>query len=212
MLTVDSVSQDVGANGQPKLGVNSARANMQALLQLGLPPNLAAAIIQRRVSGRPFTTLGQILALPGVTTRTATVILNSLSITGNARVTGKLDLNTVTADVLNTLPNITADQVQAITQQQQTGFTSLGQLAGLGISTRDLQNIADLFSVNSQSFLVRILAQAGGTKKAYEATISIEGTTPKVIRMTEAPLDALTRWGWADDASTDTAIEGGTSS
>jgi type II secretory pathway component PulK len=210
LLTVDSVSNDVGANGQPKLGVNSGAANMQALLRIGLPPNLAGAIVQRRVTGRPFTTLGQLLALPGVNTRTATLMLNSLSITGTARVTGKLDLNTVTADVLNTLPNITADQVQAITQQQQTGFTSLGQIASIGISNRDLQNLVDLFSVNTQSFLVRIVAQAGGTKKAYEATISIEGTTPKVLRMTDAPLDATTRWGWADDASTDTPITGGT--
>ena len=212
LLTVDSVSQDVGPNGQPKLGVNSGRANMQALLGLGLPPNLAGAILQRRLSGRPFTSMAQVLALPGVNTRTAAIILNGLSITGNARVTGKLDLNTVTADVLNTIPNITTDQAQAILQQQQTGFTSLGQLASLpGMSNRDLQNFADLFSVNTQSFVVRIEAQAGDTRKAYEATLSIEGATPKVIRMTEAPTDAITRWGWADDASTDTPVMGGTS-
>jgi len=212
MLTVDSASQDVRANGQAKLNVNSNATNMQALLQLGLPPNLAAAIIQRRVTGRQFTGVGQILALPGVNTRTAAVILDNLSVSGTARVTGKLDLNTVTADVLNTIPNMTPDQVQSIQQQQQTGFTTLGQLASIpGITNRDLQNFADLFSVNSQSFIVRILAEAGGTKQAYEATISIEGTTPKVISMTEAPTDALTRWGWSDDASTDTPITGGTS-
>lgn len=213
LVTVDSVSQNIGANGQPKLDVNSAQTNMQALLQMGLPPNLAGAIIQRRATGRPFTSLGQILALPGVITRTATTILNGLTISANPRVTGKLDLNTVTADVLNTIPNITADQVQAIQTQQQTGFTSLGQLAAVpGITNRDLQNLADLFSVNTQTFIVRILAEAGGTKKAYEATISIEGTAPRVIRMTEAPDDSLTRWGWADTASADTPVTGGATS
>ncbi len=211
MITVDSVSNDVGANGQPKLNVNSNATNMQRLLQLGFPPNLAGAIIQRRITGRPFTGLGQILALPGVNTRTAALILDNLSITGTARVTGKLDLNTVGQDVLNTIPNMTADQVQAIVQQQQTGFTSLGQIASLGISNRDLQNLADLFSVNTQSFIVRILAQAGGTQKAYEAVISIEDAQPKVVRMTAAPEGAETRWGWTDDTVTDTAITGGTS-
>lgn len=213
LLTVDSVSQDVGANGRAKLSVNAATTNMQALLRIGLAPNIAAAIIQRRTSGTRFTTLGQILALRGMNTRTAATVLNNLSITGTARVTGKLDLNTVTSDVLNTIPNITADQVQSITQQQQTGFTSLGQLASLpGITIANLQNLADLFSVNSQSFIVRILAQAGDTQKAYEATISIEGAAPKVIRMTEAPDggNALTRWGWSTDASTDTPVSGGT--
>ena len=212
ILTVDSVSQDVRANGQPKLGVNSQQASMQALLQMGLPPNLAGAIIQRRGTGQPFTSMSQVLGLPGVNARSATVILDNLSITGNARVTGRLDLNTVSTDVLNTVPNITSNQVQTIVQRQETGFTSVGQLAGLGMSTRELQNLADLFSVNSQSFIVRILAEAGGTKKAYEATISIEGDAPKVIRMTEAPTDALTRWGWSEDATTDSPIlAGGTS-
>jgi len=211
LLTVDSVSQDVGANGQAKMGVNSAAATVQSLARLGLPVNIAAAIVQRRVTGRPFTSIGQVLALPGVNARTAASIIDNLSITGNARVTGKLNLNTVTEDVLNTIPNITPDQVRTIIQQQQTGFTSLGQLATLsGITTRDLQNLVDYFTVNSETFTVRIEAEAGDIKKAYEATISIEGNTPRVIRMMEAPGDAETRWGWTDTASSDTAIEGTT--
>lgn len=208
MLTVDSVSQDLRANGQPKIGINSAGATLIALVRAGIPVNLAAAIVQRRTSGRRLTSMSALLGLPGVTTRNAATLLNNLSVTGVARVTGKLDLNTVTPDVLNTIPNMSADVVQAITQQQATGFTSLGQLASLpGMTIQNLQPLADLFSVNTQSFIVRIIAEAGSTQKAYEATINIEGTTPKVVRMTEAPAGAEARWGWSSDASQTTPID-----
>lgn len=206
LVTVDSASQDVAQSGQAKLNVNSQQANVQALIQRGLAPNLAAAIVQRRMTS-PFTSLGQILALPGVTTQNAATILDNLSLTGTADTAGKINLNTVTEDVLNTIPDLPTDAVSAIIQQQSTGFTSLGQIATLsGMTIEALRSSADLFSVNSETFLVRILAQAGGTTQAYEATISIAGTAPRIVRMTQAPPGALTRWGWADDATTDTPI------
>lgn len=208
MLTVDSVSQDIRPGGQPKIGINSAGATLLALVRAGIPVNLAAAIVQRRVSGRPITTMAGLLGLPGVTTRTAATLLNNLSVTGVARVTGRLDLNTVTADVLNTIPNMSPDVVQAIIQQQATGFTSLGQLATMpGMTVQNLIPLADMFSVNTQSFIVRIIAEAGSTQKAYEAVINIEGAAPKVVRMTEAPAGAEARWGWSSDASQTTPID-----
>lgn len=206
LINVDSVSQNVGPNGQAKLNVNSQQANVQQLIQRGLPPNLAAAIVQRRITS-PFTSIGQVLALPGVNTQTAAAILDNLSIGGTAAVQGRINLNTVTEDVLNTVPDLTSDAIQAIIQQQSSGFTSLGQLASVsGMTTEVLRTTADLFSVNSQTFLVRILAEADGTTKAYEATISIEGDAPRLVRMTEAPTGALARWGWAEDSTTDTPI------
>jgi general secretion pathway protein K len=207
LLTIDSVSQDLGANGQPKLNVNSPAVTLPRLVQAGLAPNIAAAIIQRRASGNPFTSIGQVLALPGVSIQNQATILDNLSITGTARVEGRLNLNTVTEDVLNTVPSITPDIVRGIVQQQATGFTRLGELAAVpGMTSTLLQGMADRFAVNSQTFLVRIVAEVGRTQKAYEATISIEGQAPRIIRMTEAPADAQTRWAWATETTTDTPI------
>lgn len=206
LVTVDSVSNDAAQSGQAKLNVNSQQATVQALVQRGLQANLAAAIVQRRTT-TPFTSMSQVLSLPGVTTQNAATILDNLNLTGTTSAPGKINLNTVTEDVLNTIPDMPTDAVSGIIQQQSTGFTSLGQLASVsGMTIEALRSAADLFSVNSETFIVRILAQAGGTTQAYEATISIEGDAPRIVRMTQAPTGAQARWGWDDDATTDTPL------
>lgn len=212
LITLDSVSQDVAPNGQPKLNVNTNAANFGALVQRGVPTQLAAAIIQRRASGRPFANFGQILALPGVNLQNARVILDNLSVTGNARAPGKINLNTATEATLATVPGMTADLIQGVIQQQATGFSSLGQLASVpGITMDALRQSADTFGTNSQAFIVRISAESGATRKMYEGVVSIEGTAPRLVRVRECPENILARWGWAEDASTETPLEGGAS-
>src|SRR5262249_35774497 len=155
--------------GQAKLDINSQTVTLQQLVQAGVPPVVAGQIIQRRGTN-PFTDIGQVFGLNGATTDSAKSILDACSVGGAQSVEGKLDLNTVTQTVLNTLPNITPDLVSSIINQQSTGFTTLGDFASVpGITLEDLQNFSQYFTVNTQNFIVRVEGRAGPTRVAYEA-------------------------------------------
>lgn len=209
VLTTDSLSSDGGGG---KLNVNSAQATLQALVQRAqLSAVVAAAIIQRRTNGGPFTSIGQVLAVPGVTIQSAANILNNLSVSGNARQEGKIDLNTATEPVLNTIPNMTPDLASAIVSRQSTGFNGLGDLTTVpGMTLQLLQQMVPYFSVNTQVFLVRVEGIAGQTKAYREAVVSIESGTPKVLRISTPPFaDQATHWGWPADSTNTISLQEG---
>src|SRR4029077_18270327 len=111
---------------------------------------------------RTFATLGDVLRVQGITTRNAATIIDNLAVNNNTPA-GKLDLNTVTESILNTIPNFPPDAVQGILQRQpQAGFRSVGELANVpGITMAILQQTVDLFTTGSRSFIIRVIGTAG---------------------------------------------------
>jgi type II secretory pathway component PulK len=208
LITAESVSDDSSPDGQAKLNVNSQQASVQALVQAQIPPILAAQIVQRRTTIGPFTSISQVLGLPGVTTTVAGTVIDRLSVGGQRRVEGRININTATEEVLNTIEAIPPDVAQAIVSRQaSSGFASLGELATLpGMTTAILGQVATLFSVNSHTFIVRAVGQIGQTTFATEVLVSIEGDSPKVLRRSNPPEGYFTRWGWAEEASSETVI------
>jgi hypothetical protein len=72
-----------------------------------------------------------------------------------------------------------------------------------------LQQTAGYFEVNSQTFLVRVLGESGGTQIAIQATVSVTDGTPKLVRIEEPPYaDALTIWGWEPEPVATTTLKG----
>lgn len=208
LLTVDSVSQDLNPNGQNKLNVNSGQATLQVIVQRSqISTQLAAAIVQRRINVGPFANIGQVLALPGVNLNNADNILDNLAVTGTSRVEGRLNLNTVTEDALNAIPDLTPDLVSAIVTRQTEGFTRLGDLTLVqGMSVPLLQRVAGLFSVNSQRFIVRVVGEVGGIRNEFEAVVSIEGDSPRTLKIYQPAQGAFARWGWIEDTETESVL------
>lgn len=208
LITVDSRSQAVNANGQGKLNVNNANAN--ALIQRArLDQNTANNIVSNRPAGG-YTNIGQVLAVPGVTTTSARDILNNLT-TGGTNQTGKINLNTATEAVLDTIPNLQPDVASAIVTRQSSGFTQLGDLLDVpGMNNLTvLQQTAGFFEVNSQSFLIRILGKAGKSTYALQATVAM-GTNNqfKVVRVEQPPYaNIVTEWGWQTDPTSTTVLK-----
>lgn len=196
LATVWSRAPWTGQGGQARLNVNTAQA--QQLIQRGLTPQLAQAIIQRRNTQGTFTSLGQVLTVPGVTLQNAPSILNNLSVDNSQTVTGRFNLNTVTEPVLNSMPELTPDIASAIVQRQSTGYTALGDLASVpGVSIQVLQQIADRFVVGSNAFRIRVIGISGTTQVPLEAVVRLDGTTPVIEGIFEQPFaDMATRWIW----------------
>jgi type II secretory pathway component PulK len=208
LLTVNSVSADVTAAGAPKLNVNSQQVSLPILItQAQLSPIVAQAIIARRNLG-PITSMGELLRLPGVTTQAAASILNNLSVSGAAAQQGRINVNTASESVLNSLPAITPDVAASIVSRQSIPFNSLGELTEVpGMSVEILAEIADLLSVNSRTFLVRVEGRGRRARVAFEAMVRLEEDTLVVDRFVRAPFaDMPTRWGWQEQTTADNVL------
>jgi hypothetical protein len=119
-------------------------------------------------------------------------------------VTGKLNLNTASNAVLQTLPNISTSIASDITQQQSQGFTELGDLGNLsGITTAELAEIADNFTVGSDTWIVHSYGESGGDGEAIEALV--QSTNGQLSLLSEERLSTAQPpawWGWSTQTPT----------
>lgn len=197
LLTVGSLSRNVNAQGQGRVNVNTAQ--VQQLQQAGLDPNTAQAIVTRRNTVGTFANLGAVLQTPGMSVNSAGIVLNALTTSNGTTLPGRINLNTASEAVLNTLPNISSSLVQDILSRQGT-IQSLDELASFnGVDLQQLEDFADSFTVNTQAYIVRVEGIAGSARYRALAFVQIVNGVPTVMRM-QQPLypDVLTRWGWPD--------------
>ncbi|MCC7230468.1 MAG: general secretion pathway protein GspK [Fimbriimonadaceae bacterium] len=207
LVTVDSTSQAVNSTGQTKLNIANA-SQIQIQQQAGVNQQVALAIFNQRAS---YTSVGQILATPGVPQQSYANILNNFTV-GQAIQAGKMNLNTVSQAVLDTIPNLPPDVASAIITRQSSGFSGLGDLLDVpGMNNLTvLQQTAGLFEVNSQAFLIRVLGVSGATRIALQATVSVTNGAAKVVRIEEPPYaDILTTWGWETEPTATTTLKEG---
>ena len=193
--TVDSVSPSTSATGTAKLNANTATA--VTMVQRGIPATVAARILAGRARGT-YANMAALLRAPGITLADCGPILENLQIGTATTATGMLNLNTTSEAVLNTLPGLTPDVVSAIITLQQSGFTSMSDLATIpGMSLSALQQIADHVAVGSNVFLVRCVGTAGQASVALEAAVKITNGQPTVTRISRCLFtDMPTRWSW----------------
>jgi len=185
LVTVDSISSANTPQGRPKTNVNTA--TQQQLRAIGIPGNIATNIITQRNRVRTFATLGDVLRVQGITTRNAGTLIDNLEVNTNTP-TGKIDLNTVTEPILNTIPALPPDAVQGILQRQpNAGFRSVGELTNVpGITLSILQQTADLFTTGSRAFIVRVIGTSGTVNYPLEAVVTIGASnTPATGSTTE---------------------------
>ncbi|MBS1719511.1 MAG: general secretion pathway protein GspK [Armatimonadetes bacterium] len=207
LITTDSTCSQVDTAGTQKRNINTA--NQQAIQQVVGSAQVATQIFQRRQT-TPFTTMGQVLQVPGVTTQIAKSLLDNFQIGNGAVQTGKINLNTATEAVLNTIPNLPADLVQTILSRQSQGFQSLGEIMDLpGFSVQVAQQTVDQFSVTSDTFLVRVVGTAGSSKVTLIGVVTFRNNIPTLIRI-EHPAESnvsASRWGWNDETTSDTVLK-----
>lgn len=209
LVTVDSTSRALNATEQAKLNINQATPQ-QLVQRAQVSLQIATLIVQRRPGGG-YTDIGQVLETPGITVQSARPILSNCTVGGENQV-GKINLNTATEEILLTIPNLPPDAASAIVTRQSSGFSELGDLLDVpGMNNLALlQQTAGYFEVNSQTFLVRVLGQSGGTRVALQATIAVEEGAPKVIRVEQPPYaDVLQIWGWEPEPVATTTLRGG---
>jgi general secretion pathway protein K len=209
VLTVDSRSSNVSDLGEPKLNVNTASENQ--MIVAGLTEDLADAITDWRNDNGTFASWAQILQVPGVTLQNVNLLLDYLTLDTADVAFGKININTASEQTLNLMPGMTPDVAQSLVSSQGT-FASLGDVSGVsGMSLELLGQIAGMITLSSESFLVRVVGVFGTTSFALEAIVTIEETGPRVMKVERYPfIDAVARWGWEPEPTTQTVLVEGT--
>lgn len=208
LCTVSSTSRSTNANGAALPNINNA--SLQQLQRSGISVQTATRIVNAPT--RPFRTMAAVLQLvqqSATATRDAQVILRNYQVSGSATQTGRINVNTASEAVLNTLPGMTSDITQQILQQQSNGIASVADLLSVpGINLTTLRGFVDQVTVNSALYIVRCVGKAGSTTVPIEAYVDMSGTTPKLLRIEHSPFtDMPSRWNW-DDASNDIDLGG----
>jgi DNA uptake protein ComE-like DNA-binding protein len=203
-LTAQSGMPNTDATGAARTNWNQANINPALLVSLGIPANVATQA--------PFASFAQVLRLPGLAPNTIRQVLETATFTPAPRLTGKINLNTATAPVLQTIPGVTPDIAQGIIAQQSTCFSTLGDLTQVpSVAGPTLATIADSFGVGSDTWLVRIWGESGPENDrvhvAVEATIGIRNSVPVVLSWERLSAQTIPAWwDWQGEATTTTEI------
>lgn len=202
-LSVGSVSEPVQPQGGTVQNLAQVQ-NVQAINQVVGNLPLATQIFNQRTQ---FQTMGQVLAFPGMTSAAAAQLLDRFVVGNAAEYQGRTNLNTAQEAVLNTLPEFTSDLTTAVLSLQQTGMTSLSEVAQLpGMTPQILAAIIDRVNLNSQSFIIRIQAQYQTGTVEREVIVNLTDQGPRIMRYeTMTTDDVANRWSW--DVETGADIE-----
>jgi DNA uptake protein ComE-like DNA-binding protein len=208
IVTVRSTSPELTPDGQTKLNINTA--STQQMVQRGLPNPVAAAIVQRRNTQGTFARLGDVFLTPGVTLSSAATILDQFQVGTATEAEGRVNLNTASEAVLNSVPGFTPDVASSVVSRQSFGMTRLGELAELpGVSLPMLQECADQVTVGASTFLVRVVGSFGSGQSFLEATVRVENGVPRVLHRWSPPVaDPLTLWRWQPEPSSEVDLGG----
>ena len=209
LITLDPGAPNTQGNGNQRVNVNQQITNINGLTQLGLDRGTATNL-QRNAPWENFRTLFQQNALG---TSQANIILNSVGFTADTRVSGKVNLNTATQGVLELLPDMSAELVSEIVSRQSSGISNIGEIATFpNVTNGVLSQIADYFTVGSDTFIIRALGTAGQQSVAIEATVRITNGTPQIVNLERFPASysAPEWWQWTSEPTVTTQVLGQT--
>ncbi|WKZ81283.1 MAG: type II secretion system protein GspK [Fimbriimonadaceae bacterium] len=210
LATVDSRSP-IGTrpDGQARLDLNAASA--QQLAQVGVSQGIAQAIVQRRNQVGTFTGFGDVLLLPGMNINDAAAILDNCRVGEATTQVGRINVNTASEAVLNSIPGFTPDISSAMASRQQSGgLQTLGELTTIpGLTPEVLASSIDLLALGSQTFVVRVIGQFGSRETALEAVVEIVEGQP-VLRKVRKPAlpEVYTLWRWNRAPTADVGVWG----
>lgn len=209
LIVLDPGSPNTQGNGNQRVNVNQQITNINGLTQLGLDRGTATNL-QRNAPWENFRTLFQQNALG---TSQANIILNSVGFTADTRLTGKINLNTAPQAVLELLPDMTPELVSEILSRQSSGISNVGDIATFpNVTNGVISQIADYFTVGSDTFIIRALGVAGQQAVAIEATVRITNGTPQIVNLERFPASysAPEWWQWTAEPTVTTQVLGQT--
>lgn len=205
LLSTDTQAPNLNPEGTARQNLN--QGGPQALIQRGIPAQIATQIIARRPQGG-YTSFSNALNVPGIDVRAAATILDQFSLGTATTVEGRVNLNTASEAVIAALPGIPSDTASAIVSRQESGIASMTDLASIsGMTAAVLRQIGDQAGVGSNTFRIRAMGKAGRSVVCLEGIVRITNGVSRIIRIQEPPeADMTTRWRWEPEAGNTTTL------
>jgi type II secretory pathway component PulK len=205
LFTVDSGAPNTQSTGTTRVNFNVRGLSAASLRNAGLSPAIAGRIAARA----PYANFAALLRQPGLSSQSMQQLMNIACFSTANRSTGKINLNTASQAVLQTVPNVTTTMASAIVSQQGQGFTSLGQLATLpGITQGQIPLIADSFTTGSDTWIVRGWGVYSGVGTAVEAVVRITNGQAQVIDWNRVNTTSIPSW-WGWQTQTSSTVQAG---
>jgi DNA uptake protein ComE-like DNA-binding protein len=207
VLTVDSGVPNVRFDGTERVNFGAVNLNATTLTQFGLDATTA----QRIAAQGTYTNFAALLNEPGISTDSAGQLLDAVTFTNGDRVPGKININTASQTVLETLPDMLPDVAASIVSRQAAGgFTRLSELTTVsGMSGGLLPRIADAVTVGSDTWIVRADGESGGVVVPVEVVVGIRNGQARVLTWERVAGQGIPqRWGWESEPTS--TVEAGT--
>ncbi|GAB4459643.1 MAG: hypothetical protein OHK0029_22460 [Armatimonadaceae bacterium] len=207
LLTADGGVPNTTADGGTRINFGQANLNAQAIQQFGVPPQIADQII----NAAPYTSFLELLTQPGVSGDIQQRFLENVTFVNTNRLEGKINVNTATQAVLETIPNMTPDIAAAMVSRQATGFNTLGEIITVpGLTGGVLTQVADSLTVGSDTWIIRAYGESGGVGVAIEATAGRRNDRMRILTWERlASPDIPAWWNWELEPTTTVAAGGG---
>ena len=194
IFTVDSGAPNTSTAGASLINLDARNGTAtNSLTRLGVPGQIAATI-----TSAPRANFKALFAVRGVTSLSPNVLsnlLNGVTFTTAARTTGKINLNTASQAVLQSIPNVSTATAATIINQQTTGFTSLGALeTTAALPAAELGQIADSFTVGSDTWIVRAYGESNGVGYAEEAVVGYRNSVLQIVSTNHLHTAGIPSW------------------
>src|SRR5262249_26442297 len=138
------------------------------------------------------------LSVPGVGANSVRSLVDKVTIQPGARLMGRLNINTATAEALEDDAGLTEDvATQVVDRRQSQGdFTTVGDL--LDVSQGAFRSLVDRVTTKSSVFIVRARGELdSGVYRDVEAWVRRENGQAHVTRWREMPRwPGWDGWGW----------------
>ena len=210
ILTVDSTVQNLNAAGEDRVNIQTADENSLTAIK-GISPQIARAIVSYR-GQHQFQSIADLLDVTppqnqqgagggGNQSGSGNSVINEdlfmdiadyVTAADNQSLTGAININTASLDVLVCLPGMTRELAQSIISQRQSEFfASIGELLKLPQMSRDIfRQIAPLITARSETY--RILCEgkvkSTGVRQRIQAIVHVGLNSQQILSWREDDL------------------------
>ena len=208
-VTVYSSEPNTSISGNARVNVNSANGQLASLLTSNLSGARVSDVMALVRANRPFRNVIDFYYRCGLTTDEFKLISDQLTTATGPTLTGMVNLNSASKEILMCLPNLTDADASAIISQRQSnsGITDLSVLPQ--VLTRDKAiSIGGMVTVRSYRCSADIVAvdSAGHAFKRYLVVFDTISVPAKVLYFRD-----LTSLGWPLDPGILTSLRIGQS-
>ncbi|MFO7959090.1 MAG: type II secretion system protein GspK [Candidatus Brocadiia bacterium] len=207
--TVYSVEPNTASDGEERVDVNSLDTDdLSETLREVVSDDRLFTVLQNTRRGRPFDNVLDFYFDSGLTLEEFAPIADGLTTVDEDELTGMVNVNTASREVLLCLPELDESDVDALLSRREDSETDLSSIAWVADALPQEKAVAigSYITVRSYQFSADIVAVSGDGRayRRYLAVVDAMESPPRVVRWQD-----LTHLGWPLDAGIPAALRRG---